>query len=195
LFGVTLGAYALISGIALDWTLEGWIEATDAQFRGTMIGTFVDPRGHDPMLSRRARRSVDMRRACRLAIAAQGRPGYRLALRDLHSAFSVGGDDGFVFAYRVLEDLARAISSARGQLDSHHWAALHSHLGTTRTAFMTRIAPLQEARRAAAHGDETDPRLIAARSDRGNRLAIAREVLGEALAREPGLPFEIGYMR
>jgi hypothetical protein len=136
-----------------------------------------------------------MRRACRLAIAAQGRPGCRLALRDLHSAFSVGGDDGFVFAYRVLEDLARAISGARGQLDSHHWAALHSHLRTTRTAFMTRIAPLQEARRAAAHGDETDPRLIAARSDRGNRLAIAREVLGEALAREPGLPFEIGYMR
>jgi hypothetical protein len=195
LVGVTLGAYALISGVALDWTAEGWIEATNATFAGTIIGTFVDPRGHDPMLSVRARRSVDMRRACRLAVRAQRYPGYRLALRDIHSALSVGGDDAFVFAYRAIEDLVRAVSGRRGELRASDWAALHTRLGTSKSAFVTRIAPLQEARHAAAHGDDSDADLVAARADRTNRLELARQIVGETASRESLLQFELAQLR
>lgn len=97
LFGVMLGAYALITGVALDWTTEGWIEATTAQFAGAMIGTFADSRGPSPMLSPRAPRSVDMRRGCKLAVSVHDRPSYRLALRDVHATLLKAGDDAFVF--------------------------------------------------------------------------------------------------
>jgi len=195
LFGIVLGAYALITETALDLTLEGWIEATNASFEGTVFGNFVDTRGHDPSLSPRSRRSVDMRRACRLAIAVSATPGYRIALRDIHSAMSVGGDDSFVYAYRAVEDLARAVSGRRGELRGSDWSALHVHLGTDETRFKDRIAPLQTARRAAAHGDETDVDLIAARNDRTGRIGIARSVVADALSRDPALRFANAHVR
>jgi hypothetical protein len=195
LFGVTLGAYALITGVALDWTLEGWIEATAAQFDGAMIGTFADFRGPSPMLSPRAPRSVDMRRACKLAISVHDRPSYRLALRDVHATLLIAGDDAFVFAYRALEDLARSVSGREGDLRSSDWSALHAHLGTTDTEFKQRIAPVQAARRAASHGDSADPNLARARSNRKAYLAISREVVADVLALEPDLPFTLNYFR
>src|SRR5438270_13857855 len=67
-----------------------------------MVGVIVDPRGHEPMLSPRARRSVDMRRAAKLAIRVVSRPGYRLALRDIHAALTATGDDAFVFASHIV---------------------------------------------------------------------------------------------
>ncbi len=130
-----------------------------------------------------------MRRACKLAITVQGRPGYRLALRDIHQALSTGGDDACVFAYRTIEDLARAVSGKRGELRASDWASLHSHLRTTKDSFMKRIAPLHKARQAAAHGDESDAELIAARTSREERIAIARRVVAEVLDGDANLPF------
>jgi hypothetical protein len=135
-----------------------------------------------------------MRRAARLAAKVHNLPGWRLALRDIHSALRDRGDDGFVFAYRALEDVARAVSGQSGQLRSKDWAQLHGLLGTSDVAFLARIKPLHEARRAAGHGDESDPKLQAARANRDAVIAIARLVVAEALERAQ-FPLRVDQLR
>jgi hypothetical protein len=194
LLQLVAAAYGLISSVALDFTLEGWVEATGANFRGAVVGFGVDPRGHDPYLPTRSRRSIDMRRAARLAVAIQKRPGWRLAVRDVHSALRDGGDDGFVFAYRALEDVARALSGQTGQLNNQDWAKLHQLSGTTKSSFLSRIEPLVKARRAAAHGNEGDPELQFARANRDAVIDIARRVVADTLERA-GLPLRVSDLR
>lgn len=194
LMRLIVAAYALISGVALDVSLDGWIEAKEADFDAVVVGFVVDPRGHDPHLSERSRRSVDLRRAARLGGAARPHPAWRLAIRDVHAALADGGDDAFVYAYRSIEDLARGASGRTGELQTSDWHQLHTLLGTNQTAFMGRIAPLQNARRAASHGDESDPALIAARSSREAVVGIGREIVGETLE-QAGLPIRASQLR
>lgn len=194
LLRLVTAAYGLVSSVALDFALEGWVEATEADFRGTVVGFGVDPRGHDPYLPTRSHRSTDMRRAARLAAAIHHLPGWRLAVRDVHAALRDGGDDGFVFAYRALEDIARAVSGQTGQLRKQDWAKLHQLLGTTDAAFLARIQPLHDARRAAGHGDEKDPQLQAARSNRDAVIEIGRRIVAEALE-QAGLPLRAAQLR
>lgn len=193
-FGYVVSAYALISGVALDASFEGWIEATEASFKGTMVGFGIDPRIATGV-SRRSRRSVDMRRAARLAAAVRHRPGWRLAASDVASALRSPGDDSFVFAFRAVEDVARAVSGRTGQLTASDWASLHNLLGVTATSFRKRIEPLQRARRAAAHGDETDQQLVTARGNRKRIIEIARHIVADAIVREPHLPLERAHVR
>jgi hypothetical protein len=111
-----------------------------------------------------------------------------------HSALRDGGDDGFVFAYRALEDVARAVSGQTDQLHAGDWAQLHQLLDTTSAAFLSRIEPLHDARRAASHGNESDPKVQAARANRGAVIAIGRRVVAEALE-HAGLPLRVANLR
>jgi hypothetical protein len=194
LMRLVTAAYGLISGVALDFSLEGWVEATDARFSGTVVGFGVDPRGHDPHMPKRSNRSVDMKKAAGLACAVRHLPGWRLAVRDVHAALRDGGDDAFVFAYRALEDVARAVSGQSDQLRSADWAQLHRLLGTTSAAFLGRIGPLHDARRAAGHGNEADPKLRTARANRAAVIAIGRSIVAETLELA-GHPLRVGDLR
>ena len=196
LFGLVVGAYSLITGVALDWSLDGWVEARDATFGGTVMGVVADSRGlRSPMGSPRSQRSVDMRRAAKLAVATRHKPGWRLALRDIHAALDTPDDDLFVFAYRVLEDIARAVSGRAGELRASDWGKLHTHLGTSKAEFMKRTEPIRTARQAAAHGDELDPDLDAAREKPEHVLDLTRQIVAEALVLVPEMPFRLTYLR
>jgi len=196
LFGLVVGAYSLISGVPLDWSLDGWIEARKASFAGTILGVVPDTRGvRAPMGSPKAQRSVDMRRAAKLAVATRHRPGWRLALRDIHAALDTPHDDQFVFAYRALEDVARAVSGRLGDLRPADWRELHVHLGTTEGSFKKRIEPLQAARRAAAHGNELDLDLDDAQQSAADLVDLSRQIVAEALDADPNIPFKPTYWR
>lgn len=196
LFGVVVGAYSLISGIALDWSLDNWIEAREARLAGTILGVVPDTRGFAaPMGSPRARRSIDMRRAARLAVAVRRKPGWRLALRDIHAALDTPDDDRFVFAYRAVEDVVRAVSKRSGELGPTHWRELHNHLGTSEAAFKDRIDPLRSARRAVAHGDELDIQLQDVRDSDLDLVDLSRRIVAEALDADSSIPFKLAYFR
>ncbi len=182
-----VAAYNVVSGVALDFTFGGWVEATEAKFKGTTVGVAVDPRGHRPMMDPAGKRSVEMGDAIVLAAAVNHRGGWRLALRDLYSAqraLERRSDDCFVFAYRAVEDLAHAVSTTSGK----SWPALHAHLRTDEKRFRRRIEPLRLARNAAGHGDETSPDLVDARAHRALRVRLARSIVREAISLEPDLP-------
>lgn len=184
---LVVAAYNVVSGVALDFAFGGWVEATEAKFKGTIVGVAVDPRGHIPRMAPDGKRSVEMRKALTLAAAVNHRGGWRLALRDLYSAqraLERRSDDCFVFAYRTVEDLAHAVSPSSGK----SWPALHAHLVTDETRFRRRVEPLRLARNAAGHGDETSPDLVAARDGRAQLVRLARRILRDAIRLAPDLP-------
>lgn len=186
--GIITAAYTLRSGMPLDFTFTGWVEAKKASFEGTMMG-FVVPRGYKPELSGRTRntRNADMTAAVHLAAAVFHRGPWRLAVRDVHAAYlaeATQSDDAFVFAARAIEDLAYAVSTT----GEKSWPDLHAHLGTKKPLFLRRTKRLWDARNAVAHGDENDPALVAARPARKNLVDLSRRVVLEAIAAEPSLP-------
>lgn len=103
---------------------------------------------------------------------------WRLATRDVHAAYlaSETDDDAFVFSYRAIEDLARAVS----QDGNKDWSALHAVLGTSESLFKKRTLRLFLARNAVAHGDAADPDLAWARANRKRALNVSRRLVCEA---------------
>lgn len=191
LFALVVGAYALITRIALDWSLDGWIEAERAQLAGATMGVIVDPRGHEVELPPDEEPSVSMRRAALLAVAVRDWPGYRLALRDVHAAYHTRSDDSFVFAYRAVEDVARGMSLRIGDLTPKDWANLHRVLETTKERFVDGyVGDLKAARDAVGHGDEVN----VSGKERDRLIEIGRMVVAEALARDT-VPFSLSYLR
>jgi hypothetical protein len=188
LMGLVAAAYTLRSGVPLDFTFTGWVEATKASFEGTVMG-FVVPRGHKTDLTARNqnKRTKDMRAAVELAAAVFHRGPWRLAVRDVHAAYLAkifATDDAFVYATRAIEDLARAVSTT----ETKSWADLHAHLGTNQQAFKRRTRRLWKARAAVAHGDENDPDLVAARPAMNTLVELSRRIVREAITAEPSLP-------
>ena len=180
--GLIVAAYTVRTGIALDFSFTGWVEATEATFKGTIIG-FTVPRGHrhaDPA----SKRSRDMRVAIEVAGAAFAEGSWRLSLRDVHAAYLSGNDDSFVFAYRAIEDLARAVS----QTGKKSWPDLNAHLGLTKQQLKARTRGLFDARNAVAHGDIDSPVLVAARANQTRTISVARKLVRQAFANEPTLP-------
>jgi hypothetical protein len=166
-------SYALITGHAYSISFEGWIEAHETTVTDSTIGFRVQrpPHLRQGVPSARTQRSMDMRRAAGLAGAIFREPGWRLAVRDVHSAHLERGDDAFVFGYRAIEDLARAVTGKTSQLRREDWERLHKHLGTT-----------------------GDPKLVSLRKQRDAILKTSRLTVAQALSRST-LPLEAKQVR
>ena len=185
-FRLVAGAYALVTERPYDITLEGWIEATDATFRDVVPGFHVRRFTLDA-LPASDRENVAMRKAIEIAGASRDRPGFRQALLDLLAAYRDLGDDAFLFAYRSIEDVAREITGT-ADLGASDWAQFHRQLDRDPEEGKREIEPLTVARKAAAPGDEADPELDAARSERHDRIRIARFLVADAMERDEAVP-------
>lgn len=186
LFSLVVAAYALTSGRALDSSLEGWVEATEADLADSVVGFRLERE----LSERPSRLSIDtdrMREAAELAVAVSNVPLWRLTLRDLHASRRAGaGDDAFLFAYRAIESAARQLSGQAGELRRQDWRAFHERRGAEADAGHHQLKVLKDARDAAAHGREGEL-LDTARLKRGAILDLAREVTVRALLSEDDL--------
>jgi hypothetical protein len=179
------GAYALIDEVAFEWTFLGGMDLEHGQWEEIRYFKWLGR--HDGDLPEHdAPTSLAMLNAVRVAEAARTVPGYRLALRDVLAAVRERGDDAFVFAHRAVSDIARAVSDS-GRVD---WPALHRHLSTTEEAFREQLEPLQDARDAAAHGDDTDPALILARRNHRGLVKLARQIVVAAMIIDDRIPLD-----
>lgn len=191
LLRTVVGAWTATSGQALVVTLEGWVEATDASFSQVTMG-WVSQRPMAAMAADPASElSRRMRQTCELASRAHTIAGYRLALRDLHSAHLDSGEDAFVYAYRALEDVARHVSRRAGQLGAEGWASFHEHLGLEADQGRAELDPLKRARDAIVHGDREDVALSYAHQRREELLLDARRRVLRAMALDDNIGVEI----
>jgi hypothetical protein len=187
LFGTVISAWALMSGTALTVTLEGWVEAHNAAVADSTMGWIINRPGAAAQASPQSEQSKLMREACELATKIYQRAPYRLAVRDVHSALSDREDDAFVYAYRALEDLARAVSGQEEQLTGADWQALHNRLGQDPEIAAKEIEPLRLARNAIGHGNPDHSDLREARQRRDDLLLDVRRRVLRALASDAEL--------
>lgn len=187
LFRTVVGAWAAMSGTALTVAVEGWVEAHHAEFLDATMGWFSNRPGAAAQALPDTEISRNMRSACELAVRVRSSAAYRLALRDIHSALSDTEDDAFVFAYRALEDIARAVTGSVGQLRDSDWAALHERLGQEAAEARAEIEPLRLARNAVVHGTKDNEALFVAHQRRAELLLDARRRVLRALASDPEL--------
>jgi hypothetical protein len=188
LFRLVTASYALLALEALEVTMDGWIEATEAELAGSVIGFRVDRPRSPADVNPDSDESKAMRAAAELAVAICDKPAYRLAVRDIHGALRDPSDDAFFFGFRAVEDVARAVSGSTGELTAKEWATLHEQIGLTPEDGKARLESLTRARRAAAHGATEDPELGEARRRRDALLDEARRFVITTLMNEPNLP-------
>ena len=187
LFRTVVSSWALMSGTALTVTLEGWVEAHDADVAVSTMGWIINRPGAAAQASPESEVSNIMREACELAAKINSRDPYRLAVRDVHSALSDSDDDAFVYAYRALEDLARAVSGTEEQVTEADWKALHERLGQDPEIARKEIEPLRLARNAIGHGNPQHADLREARLRRSELLLDVRRRVLRAIASDEEL--------
>lgn len=179
---LVVGVWALLSGKALNWTFDGWVEATQAQLDGSIMG-HVNPR-HREGAEEGSDDSKRVRAAAELAIQLRATPAYRLALRDLRLALSDISDDAVLFAYRAVENCARALAGIDGELGKEGWARFHELRGIEAVDGREGMEALIRSRNAIAHGesDAGDPR-----PPSSHLVLQARKLILATLVADPGI--------
>lgn len=188
---LVVGMWALIAGQALTWSLDGWVEATEAEFAGSVMG-YRPHHYRDPATAQEdSRDSRRIRKAAEIAIELRQMTQYRLALRDIHTAVSDDSDDAIFFAYRAIENAARAIAGVDGELGRAGWEAFHVALGRSAAEGKALMEPLTKARDAVGHGD-VNPTSPPHRDQRKELIMLGRSLVAEALGADPNVDVQAG---
>jgi hypothetical protein len=187
---LVVGAWALSTGHALEWTWDGWVEATEARLDGAIMG-HLGGHGRRGELDEEAVVSKRVRRAAELAVQLRGNPAYRLALRDIRTSLADPTDDALLFAYRAVEGAGRAITGIEGELGKEGWAQFHEALGVSADEGKSAMKPLTDARDAVAHGD-VDPSNPILKERRRELMLLARSLVARTLEADSEVSLEGG---
>lgn len=151
LFGLVVGAYALLARSSFTVSSDGWVEARKASLDGSILG-FQAQMTSAEQVRRDSEESACLRAACETAVALRTHPNYRLAIADVHGALRAPGSDAFFYAYRAIESVARAAAEGSGSEDPD-WPRFHRRVGIDPDEGRKKLEPLRRARNALAHGD------------------------------------------
>jgi len=186
-----VGAWALCAGQALEWSLDGWIEATEAKLAGAIMGHRTRPGRDTSELSEDSEVSQRVRRAAELAIRLRRNQPYRLALRDIHIAIGDDTDDSVFYAFRAVENSVRAITGVNGNVEKGDWARFHEALGWDARSGESLVKPLTDARTAVAHGD-MDLSNPLSKEKRLELIGLARSLVAKTLEADANVSTEAG---
>jgi len=186
LFGLVVAAYALLTGEALDFSSDGWVEAKNAHFDGTILGFQARQMKSSDQVNKNSEESIALQSACSLAVVLRRESGYRLGLRDIYSSLREVGNDAFFYAYRAIETVARYALDCT-DLEAAQWKKFHSEMGIDPGEGRARLKPLKAARDALAHGDEGATAIGEAARQRRQLLDVARWFVITAFEKSPAL--------
>jgi len=167
-----LASYAILTNISLSYTRLGWVEVRGSRVREAIIGT-IDSKYGLFKPPRKCSANSNLKYAAKITREAIKSVHHRMALKDYKTALSDGGDDAFLFAFRSLESLCRAVIRSGGKVEKAEWKRMHHELGTSDR----RIMPLNNVANLVRHGRTTSKKLKKARKNRARYLSIARNII------------------
>jgi hypothetical protein len=174
IFDTLIAAYTFKTKERLSYTLESWIETKDIASSNNMVGWILKGRGVGTPRKARSKVNTPWKKAALFhrTLLEKGNINHRLALKDYYHAFLDTSDDAFLFAYRSIEDICRAITGTP-DVNGKAWKTMHMRLGTSKTL----IDPLTEIATCVRHGDKNNSIVIAARQNRDHLIDIAHQVI------------------
>lgn len=166
----------------LSISIQRCIEAMKVKADSNLIWTLDYP-GKIYTPNTKSRVNVTWRRAAKFFPRINKNINHKLALKDYLSCIRDSSDNAFLFAYRILEDIRRAINLEKNITDEQSWINLHQLLNTTRSF----IEPLTEVSEKVRHGNLNSSIVIKARGKRKEILNIAFELMKREFRRKfPG---------
>jgi hypothetical protein len=181
---LTVAAYAFKTKEPIEYRLENWVEAQGVATDG-VVGRFMAPNQAVPVLPpSRSRINTPWKLAARLnrsRVAGLVTENHVLALRDYQQALIDPSDNAFMYAWRAVEDICRAVSG-KPDVSPASWAAMYNALQINAQV----IAPLNLAAIAIRHNVMSAQRqadLAAARSQRRQTIDFAHQVVNAEMNR------------
>jgi len=177
---VIVSGFAFRTGTPISYTLKNWIEAKETIARKNMIGWILTPLALKEHYPARSPKNTPWKKSAILynqLYKGKGNNNHILALKDYRSAITEKSENAFLFAYRSIEDICRAITGY-DDVDKH-WGDMHSVLGTSKKL----IDPLTKVAKRVRHGDISNTVVRRAKKKKGKLISIAYKVVEKEMKR------------
>lgn len=180
-FEIIIATFILLTNIRVNFTLQSWVEAKNCVSKSNIIGFIIPPGTKLSTPNQKSRPSTAWRRAGKYYLSIASSFYHRLALKDFKACISSYGDDAFFYAYRVVEDIRRAVTGHMpDDLETKkYWAEMHKILGTSKV----QIDPLTDVSKKVRHGAVNDPIVKRARKNKDKIINIALAILKKEFKR------------
>jgi hypothetical protein len=169
----------------LSLNMQRCIEAMNVRAESNLIWTLDYP-GQIYTPNTKARVNVTWRRVANFFSKFNASVHHRIMLKDFRDSITSAGDNAFFFAYRIIDDIRRAINLEKVGVDNEKdWSQMHSALKTNKM-FME---PLILVGTKVRHGDLNSSLVVNARNrNKKNKiLNIAIDLLKREFIRKfPG---------
>lgn len=174
-FDIVINTFMLITGERLDFNFQNWVETRGIVSKSNMIGWIVSSFASKATPKKRNKFNVAWRKVGKFYPKILANFYHRMALRDFKSCITISGDDAFFYAYRIVEDIRRAvtINLADGLPTDKYWEEMHSILGTSKK----QIDPLTRVAKYVRHGDTKSHIVRGARRRKKQLIEIALSVM------------------
>lgn len=163
----------------LSYTLDAWVETKEVVAKRNMIGWIIGPLKSRKHYSMSSKNNAPWKKAATLynmLARGKGNRNHLLALKDFRAAVMDTSEDAFLFAYRSVEDICRAINNC-DDIKNKNWTFMHQTLKTSKNY----IEPLTEVATKVRHGNIHHTTVIVANSEREKLINIAHEIIGKEL--------------
>lgn len=180
-FDVVISTFILLTNNRINFTLQSWVEAKKCISRNNIIGFIIPPGTKISTPNPKSRPSVAWRKAAKYYSKIEKNFYHRMALKDFNNCINAYGDDSFFYAYRVVEDVRRAITGhmKEGLDTKEYWKEMHRILGTTKG----QIEPLTRVSEKVRHGEINHSIMKNARKNKEKIVNISIAILKKEFKR------------
>jgi len=162
------------------YKFRNWVEARKVISKENMIGLVLPLPKMPPHYPVHSPKNNHWKKSANLyneLYKGKGNNNHIFALKDYRSAIADKSENAFLFAYRSIEDICRAVT---GQDDvDKHWDDMHAVLGTSKKI----VDPLLKVSKRVRHGNMAHVVVRRAKKRREKLISIAKQVIEKELKR------------
>ncbi len=163
------------------YKFRNWVEARKVIAKENMIGLMLSAYKKQRHYSARSPKNNHWRKSAGLyneLYRGKGNNNHIIALKDYRSAMADRSENAFLFAYRSIEDICRAVTG-HDNIEEKHWDYMHTILGTSKKV----IDPLHRVAKRVRHGNMTHITVRRAKKRREKLISIAQVIIEKELRR------------
>jgi len=179
IFDVLLSAFVFKTKKPLNYSLTNWVETKEIIAKKNVIGWILNPYSSKTHYSRRSKYNTAWKKAGWFYNnLSKGNNNHILALKDYRTALTDSSHDSFLFAYRSVEDICRAVTGCK-KIEGKDWDKMRKTIKVSKKF----LDPLINVSKAVRHGNVNQRVVTNAKKNRDKFLNIAYTVVDKEFKR------------